>query len=923
MSSIYTILENLNKVTVKQEPQENKKSQPVYESVEAKGSILKGVTTVEQKLREQFAAMKEASYVHKGTYGTEYQGDPDDADAPKRGRPAKGTAKKEKVIRVKGPKGRPKKDPAASAPANIGNDPFGRVPDKAPKGAKGTVVKGKGNIDTVDEAAKYRDAKYKDQLYTQEPRSAEDDYYDLDYYTGAKPDDYAGAKRIKGGGEFDHNDPLQKGFGRHGHDTLERGPRKGMPSRDHITSLKGSIKAAHGTHAEPTLPEGAKNPYAIGMAQAKKETGLGRATAKNLPKSTVKRAHHIGKTIKANESSLRMAKLLIEGVNFTEMIKKKDITLQEMLAELQNDIQTFKETGHCSELLRDCMEVHSFNKQQLNDAVMDESPVFSMAADRQKRGEFPAPLPQDNKPSMMDRAKAFGGHVLNKLGHGSDEDMKADLRRKMGMKEAAELNELARLAGLTVKEGNDGKHEVDESDDDDDGNMHMADVLRGIAQKFAQKAHQGDDGQFWTDQAGIVMKASRTIDQQGMEAGMQVLNTCDCWDALGDELELHDIEVQDLVNQYGLDQHAAGDYRNFGSDYDGANEDPHGWDDEMEEGAEASGFYVNHEMRTGDPERVAGPFTSQQEAQAWINDNVPNPSDEPYYNISQVGFNEDDEEPWHGIHNPETLQDLIADAQSMDYDDFHDTHSSLLNDPREFWDHYHDGMEEGAGVMHFKAEKAKEAGKDHFNMGGEEFPVQEGETCPTCHSEPCCCEDMEEADRELAKLKENCGIVSPIGSMAQDMQQQQQQQGKLSINTSQSTDGTKNINISADGEAADQLMQILKMAGMASGQQAEVVVTAQPMEAKEYGNTDVEEPEEVLNTPRPRVKGMHSAETVGFANTSDDLHKQKGQHPKTAAKGDNPLATHRHHEETLESANPLDALGAKLMAEYQAIKITK
>ena len=57
MSSIYTILENLNKVTVKQEPQENKKSQPVYESVEAKGSILKGVAGVEQRLREQFAAM--------------------------------------------------------------------------------------------------------------------------------------------------------------------------------------------------------------------------------------------------------------------------------------------------------------------------------------------------------------------------------------------------------------------------------------------------------------------------------------------------------------------------------------------------------------------------------------------------------------------------------------------------------------------------------------------------------------------------------------------------------------------------------------------------------------------------------------------------------------------------------------------------
>jgi hypothetical protein len=33
------------------------------------------------------------------------------------------------------------------------------------------------------------------------------------------------------------------------------GPRKGMPSRDQITSLKGSIKSAKGTHAEPNLPE--------------------------------------------------------------------------------------------------------------------------------------------------------------------------------------------------------------------------------------------------------------------------------------------------------------------------------------------------------------------------------------------------------------------------------------------------------------------------------------------------------------------------------------------------------------------------------------------------------------------------------------------------------------------------------------------
>jgi hypothetical protein len=113
----------------------------------------------------------------------------------------------------------------------------------------------------VKEAAKYRDAKYKDKLYTQEPRDYDQyDYGDDDYYN-PKPADYPGEKRKIGGGEFDHNDPLQKGqgIGRSGikNNILDRGPRKGLPSRDQITSLKGSIKSAKGTHSRPNLPEAA------------------------------------------------------------------------------------------------------------------------------------------------------------------------------------------------------------------------------------------------------------------------------------------------------------------------------------------------------------------------------------------------------------------------------------------------------------------------------------------------------------------------------------------------------------------------------------------------------------------------------------------------------------------------------------------
>jgi hypothetical protein len=123
----------------------------------------------------------------------------------------------------------------------------------------GAPVTGKKPEQKTTEAAKYRDPKYKDKLYTQEPP----DYTygpDMDdAYDNPKPDDYAGRKRKIGGGEFPSTDPLAsgQGIGRSGikNNILDRGSRKGMPSRDQITSLKGSIKAAKGTHAEPNLPE--------------------------------------------------------------------------------------------------------------------------------------------------------------------------------------------------------------------------------------------------------------------------------------------------------------------------------------------------------------------------------------------------------------------------------------------------------------------------------------------------------------------------------------------------------------------------------------------------------------------------------------------------------------------------------------------
>lgn len=108
----------------------------------------------------------------------------------------------------------------------------------------------------LEEVAKWRDPKYKGQLYTQEPP----DYNDTREYDRAmwdpKPDDYPGRKELPGGGEYDRTDPLVKGFGRSGvGEPVSKGPRKGLPSRDQITSLKQSIKDISGRHTRANLPE--------------------------------------------------------------------------------------------------------------------------------------------------------------------------------------------------------------------------------------------------------------------------------------------------------------------------------------------------------------------------------------------------------------------------------------------------------------------------------------------------------------------------------------------------------------------------------------------------------------------------------------------------------------------------------------------
>jgi hypothetical protein len=79
--------------------------------------------------------------IHKGTYGNEVDVNADGS-----------TKKKAAPKSATGKRGRPAKE--AEPKSNKSNDLFGRVPDKAPKGKKGTVVKGKSTKDDNLEEAR-------------------------------------------------------------------------------------------------------------------------------------------------------------------------------------------------------------------------------------------------------------------------------------------------------------------------------------------------------------------------------------------------------------------------------------------------------------------------------------------------------------------------------------------------------------------------------------------------------------------------------------------------------------------------------------------------------------------------------------------------------------------------------------------------
>jgi hypothetical protein len=177
--------------------------------------------------------------------------------------------------------------------------------------------------------------------------------------------------------------------------------------------------------------------------------------------------------------------------------------------------------------------------------------------------------------------------------------------------------------------------------------------------------------------------------------------------------------------------------------------------------------------------------------------------------------------------------------------------------------------------------KAKAAGAKEFEVDGKKYQVKESEDDDSDD------EDSEDEDdmNEAVDLEECYGQAM--------MSSQPEQESGMNINASTDTKtGHKSLTVTAQGEAAEQLAQLLKLSGVGAGNAAH----------------DAEMEEAYANEPNPETQGVEVQLAQG-----NDLNRPKTMHPHSYRQGDNPMA--------MREAQELAAIEQRLNEELAAFKV--
>lgn len=223
-----------------------------------------------------------------------------------------------------------------------------------------------------------------------------------------------------------------------------------------------------------------------------------------------------------------------------------------------------------------------------------------------------------------------------------------------------------------------------------------------------------------------------------------------------------------------------------------------------------------------------------------------------------------------------------------------------------------DDMEEGNEFSGALA-KAKASGASEFEVDGKKYKVKESDEKETCNE---CGEVMEEghdcSSHDEDQLNE-CGEMSAMGS------QPTAQDSNMNVTTNVNSDGNKNVTITASGAAADDLMIMLKNAGLEN--EAGMPTTNSPTLAVVGAEVDPEtqDVDQGFGDEATFAIADEEVEEASFnlkgqpnpsMNTGNDMHRPKKSFKATAG-GDNPMNVKEN------------AFAGRFMREYESIKLRK
>ena len=247
-----------------------------------------------------------------------------------------------------------------------------------------------------------------------------------------------------------------------------------------------------------------------------------------------------------------------------------------------------------------------------------------------------------------------------------------------------------------------------------------------------------------------------------------------------------------------------------------------------------------------------------------------------------------------------------AKGDSFELDGKEYTDTSTLDEEPEM-----EGNAFGKAVRDAKADGVQPGEK--VKVGGKEYPVKESD--PRKWSMDPKPEDMPKGERQRPAYFE------------ESIEEPGQEDSQFNVTTSMSSDGEKNVTVTATGEHAAGLLQMLKMAGLGSSDKAqeleqepvsvEVVGGDEGCEEVDEADAPVDQPAEApVNAPKPEYKSMR-ASTMG-PGEGDNGEKAMNPDRPTFKNGDNALSNPPARGKEVIKA--VAALESKLAAEYESIK---